>query len=92
MVDEYIVNLIDDDSMIFTKSINVKELGESRVESMIRELDLEDSDLSINTFAKFKYTEIKILAEGKDRLLLQQKVEFYQKNFSKASKLIYMMI
>ena len=76
MVDEYIVNLIDDDSMIFTKSINVKELGESRVESMIRELDLEDSDVSINTFAKFKYTEIKILAEGKDKLLLQKKVDF----------------
>ncbi|WBW50689.1 CinA family nicotinamide mononucleotide deamidase-related protein [Peptoniphilus equinus] len=75
MVEAYLEDIIHNDSEIIIHSLNVAGLGESRVEDRMRKLNLETSEISLNTFAKFYDTEIKIIAEGKDRLALQNQVD-----------------
>ena len=75
MVDMYVVKNIADSNNILFRSINVVGLGEASVETSLREMDLEDEEISVNTFAKFSETEIKIIAEGKNREELQKKID-----------------
>lgn len=75
MVDEYLKDYIIDDNEVVIRSLNVAGLGESVVEDKIRKLNLETENISINTFAKFYDTEVKIIAEGKDRNSLIEKVD-----------------
>lgn len=74
MVDKYLKDYIIDDNEVVIRSLNVAGLGESVVEDKIRKLNLETKNISINTFAKFYDTEVKIIAEGKDRNSLVEKV------------------
>lgn len=67
MIDEYLKDFIIDKNQVLIRSLNVASLGESRVEDKIRKLDLEKDNISINTFARFYDTEIKIIAEGQNK-------------------------
>lgn len=74
MVDTYLKDIVFENKNIIIKSLNIGFLGESKVEEIIRKLNLEDEEVSVNTFAKFYDTEIKIIAEGEDLIQLKQKV------------------
>lgn len=67
MVDYYLKDNIAENNEIIVKSLNITGLGESSVEETIRHLKLENNEISINTFAHFYDTEIKIIAEGTDK-------------------------
>ncbi|WP_455257295.1 competence/damage-inducible protein A [Peptoniphilus asaccharolyticus] len=76
MVDEYLTDYIIDENEVVIRSLNVAGLGESVVEDRIRKLNLETENISINTFAKFYDTEVKIIAEGHDRNSLIEQVDY----------------
>lgn len=67
MVDYYLPKIVQDNQEILIQSLNVIGLGESVVEDRLRKLNLEREDLSINTFAHFTETEIKLIAKGNDK-------------------------
>lgn len=75
MIDFYLKNFINENNQIIVKSVNIAGIGESRVEDILRKLKLEEHNISINTFAKFYDTEIKIIAEGTDTKQLQRKID-----------------
>lgn len=66
MVDAYLAQNIHENQKIIVRSLNVIGLGESLTEDRIRKLDLENKYISINTFAHFTHTEIKLIAKGED--------------------------
>lgn len=66
MVDAYLAQNIHENQKIIVRSLNVIGLGESLTEDRIRKLDLENKYISINTFAHFTQTEIKLIANGED--------------------------
>lgn len=74
MVDNYVIKNLAEENDIILKSVNIVGIGEAAAETRLRELNLEDEDISVNTFAKFSETEIKIIAEGKDKKELVKKV------------------
>ncbi|MDO5036829.1 MAG: competence/damage-inducible protein A [Tissierellia bacterium] len=64
MVDDLVANYLPKgDFDIYLKSIQVMLLGESTIESRLRELGLESPETSINTFAKLGEVEIKIISK-----------------------------
>ncbi|WP_138158917.1 competence/damage-inducible protein A [Peptoniphilus catoniae] len=75
MVDKYTMKYLINDRSIIIKSVNIAGLGESKVEDRLRKLNLEDSEVSLNTFARYYDTEVKIIAEGEDRTKLISKVD-----------------
>lgn len=75
MVDEYLVKNIKENNNIMIRSINVVGHGESITEDKLRKLDLEDDEISINTFAHFSETEIKIVGEGEDMVKVAKKID-----------------
>lgn len=66
MVDAYLAQNIHENQKIIVRSLNVIGLGESLTEDRIRKLNLENKYISINTFAHFTQTEIKLIAKGVD--------------------------
>lgn len=66
MVDAYLAQNIHENQKIIVRSLNVIGLGESLTEDRIRKLNLENKCISINTFAHFTQTEIKLIAKGED--------------------------
>ena len=64
MVDAYLAQNIHENQKIIVRSLNVIGLGESLTEDRIRKLNLENKYISINTFAHFTQTEIKLIAKG----------------------------
>ncbi|MDK8282156.1 MAG: competence/damage-inducible protein A [Peptoniphilus lacrimalis] len=66
MVDAYLAQNIHENQKIIVRSLNVIGLGESLTEDRIRKLNLENKYISINTFAHFTQTEIKLIAKGDD--------------------------
>lgn len=66
MVDAYLAQNIHENQKIIVMSLNVIGLGESLTEDRIRKLNLENKYISINTFAHFTQTEIKLIAKGED--------------------------
>ena len=66
MVDSYLAQNIHENQGVIVRSLNVIGLGESLTEDRIRKLNLENKYISINTFAHFTQTEIKLIAKGED--------------------------
>lgn len=66
MVDAYLAQNIHENQKIIVRSLNIIGLGESLTEDRIRKLNLENKYISINTFAHFTQTEIKLIAKGED--------------------------
>lgn len=75
MVTKYLAENIGEKNDILIKSLNVVGVGEAATEDRIRKLHIEDSEISINTFAHFSETEIKIIAEGDDKSSLKIKMD-----------------
>ncbi len=75
MVDYYLPENIIDSNEFIIKSLNVIALGESYVEDTLLRLDLERENLSINTFAHFANTELKIVCYGSDKEAVQKQVD-----------------
>lgn len=75
MVDKYLPEIILNNDNILVKSINVVGLGESIVEDRLRKLNLEKDNLSINTFAKFTQTEVKLIAKGNNKKNLEDLIK-----------------
>ncbi|RVU54164.1 competence/damage-inducible protein A [Anaerosphaera multitolerans] len=74
MINYYLKSNIKENNGIVLKSLNITGLGESTIEEIIRNLNLEKEHISINTFAHFYDTEIKIIAEGLDEHSLNVEV------------------
>ena len=79
MVDRYLFENIIEKSDIVIRSLNVIGVGEAATEDRIRHLDLEDENISINTFAHFSETEIKIIGEHEDLDYLNNKINYIAK-------------
>ncbi len=75
MVDNYLSEIIKSDDNIIVKSLDVIGLGESRVEEKIRKLNIENGNVSINTFAHQGYTEIKIIGKSNDFTFVSKSIE-----------------
>lgn len=90
MVEEYLADYIHDENEIVIRSLNVASLGESVVEDRLRKLNLETSNITLNTFARFYDTEIKIIAEGTNREVLENEVQIVvQKLYVEFGSLLY---
>lgn len=74
MVDRYLVENIVENNDIVMKSLNVIGVGEAATEDRIRKLNINDEEISINTFAHFSETEIKIIIEGSNIDILNSKM------------------
>lgn len=75
MFENHVMNLIKSDDHIIIKSINTMGIGESSLETELKELGIEESGFEIATFAKSGTVEIKIIARGKDEELLEKKIQ-----------------
>ncbi|MBP2025504.1 competence/damage-inducible protein A [Peptoniphilus stercorisuis] len=74
MVNKYVLNNIYEDNDIEILSINIIGLGESNIEDRIRKLNINYNNVTINTFAHFYDTEVKIIAEGLNSELLKEEI------------------
>lgn len=74
MVNKYVLSNIYEDNDIETLSINIIGLGESNIEDRIRKLNIDYNNITINTFAHFYDTEVKIIAEGLNSELLKEEI------------------
>lgn len=75
MVDAYLPKIVKSEENIIIKSLDVIGLGEARVERMIRALNIENDNVSINTFAHQGYTEIKIIGKSNDFSFVSKSIE-----------------
>ena len=76
MFEDNVKDLIHDDLIIITKSVNTIGIGESSLESHLMELELSTSNTSIATFAKDGTVEIKIISKGKDKEEIQSEIDY----------------
>lgn len=74
MFENYVMDLIREDFSIVVKSINTIGIGESTLEAELRTLDIFEDGFDIATFANLGNCEIKLIARGIDRDLLQEKM------------------
>lgn len=75
MFDNHVRDLIHDDILIVSKSINTVGIGESSLESRLLELDLATANTNIATFAKDGTVEIKIIGKGIDEIQIQAEIK-----------------
>lgn len=79
MFENSVSDLIRVDLKILTTSINTVGIGESTLESRIRELDLSTKNTSVLTFAKEGTIEIKIISKNKDENPISQEIKDIKK-------------
>ena len=72
MFEDYVTELIKGDLHISIRSINTIGLGESALEEIIREMDINIPDFTVNTYASLGTVEIKIVGKGYDKELLER--------------------
>ncbi len=75
MFEDKVVDLIKDDHIIIVKSINTSGLGESTLETQLKQLDISYPDFTITTYAGSGSVEIKVIGRGSDRLRLEMESE-----------------
>lgn len=64
MFENEVAPLLKSDSIIISKSINTVGIGESVLEMELNNMDFNDKNVSIATFAKNGYVEIKLIGKG----------------------------
>lgn len=67
MFEEHVLPKLKTDIFLATKSINTLEIGESELETILREIELHYPEIEIATYASYGAVEIKII--GKDNNL-----------------------
>lgn len=75
MFEKYVIPLIKEDYSIISKSINLYGIGESTLESSLKEMPIWHYDnIVIATFAKTGNIEIKIIGKGNDESLVIRQI------------------
>ncbi|WP_312906941.1 competence/damage-inducible protein A [Tissierella praeacuta] len=74
MFNNEVLPLLHEDFNIINKSINIIGIGESQLEMQIKDLINKDPDIKIATFAKELEVEIKIVGKGKNKDIIENKV------------------
>ena len=72
MFEKHVSPIIKQDFFITTKSINTIGIGESALEMKIKDIILRYKDLTIATYAKEGAVEIKIIAKGQNRNIIEE--------------------
>lgn len=72
MFEGFVTELIKDDLHISIRSINTIGIGESALEEILREMDINIPDFTVNTYASLGTVEIKIVGKGYDKELLER--------------------
>ena len=80
MFEKYVVPLIKEDYTIIQRSINLYGIGESTLESQLKEMPIWLYDnIIIATFAKVGDIEIKIIGKGKDSIIVENQINEIKK-------------
>ncbi len=80
MFEKYVTPLIKEDYNILTKSINLSGIGESSLESQLKELPIWNyENLVIATFTKGDHIEIKIIGKGKVKSTIENQINNIKK-------------
>ena len=66
MLDNYAMPLIKKDNTTMVKTINTIGIGESQLEMILRNINIENTNSTIATYAKEGRVDIKIVSSGKD--------------------------
>ncbi|CAK7043762.1 competence/damage-inducible protein A [uncultured Tissierella sp.] len=74
MFSNEVIPLIHEDYNIIVKSVNIIGIGESQLEMKIKDLINKDSDIIIATFAKEGEVEVKIIGKGKNKDIIENKI------------------
>ena len=75
MFEKYVVPLIKEDYTIIQRSINLYGIGESTLESQLKEMPIWLYDnIIIATFAKVGDIEIKIIGKGKESIIVENQI------------------
>ena len=75
MFEKYVIPLIKEDNNIMQRSINLYGIGESTLESQLKEMPIWFYDnISIATFAKTGNLEIKIIGKGKVKAIVENQI------------------
>lgn len=72
MFEDYVTQLIKGDLHISIRSINTIGMGESTLEEILREMDLDIPGFTVNTYASLGTVEIKIIGKGNDKEELER--------------------
>ncbi len=83
MFEDYVTELIKGDLHIAIRSINTIGLGESALEEIIREMDINIPDFTVNTYASLGTVEIKIVGKGYDKEILERNSKILIERLSK---------
>lgn len=76
MFEKYVIPLIKEDYNILVRSINLYGIGESSLETGLKNLPLWNyNNISIATFAKSGDLEIKIIGKGTDKAKVEDEIE-----------------
>lgn len=74
MFNNEVIPLIHEDFNIIVRSVNLIGIGESQLEMHIKDLIYQDPDITIATFAKEGEIEVKIIGKGKDKNIIEGKI------------------
>lgn len=90
MFDNYVVDLIKDDYNIYVKSINTIGIGESQLETDLKELNIDIDGFSVSTYASRGCVEIKVIGKSLDKDYLDDRSKIIiEKIESKVGNYIY---
>jgi len=90
MFDNYVTNLVKDDQIVMVKSINTIGIGESQLETDLKELEISIDGFVISTYASKGCVEIKVIGKSKDNSYLEDNFKtIIEKITSKIGKNIY---
>lgn len=74
MFEKYVRPIIMQDFFIITKSINTIGIGESALEMEIKDIILNEKDITIATYAKEGEVEVKIIAKGQSKDFIEERL------------------
>ncbi len=74
MFEQGVVPLISEEHIIISKSINTIGIGESSLETQLLKMNLNTKNISVTTFPSEGEVEIKIIAKGKDKTILNNEL------------------
>lgn len=75
MFENHVKDLIQDDYIMLTKSVNTVGIGESSLESRLNELNLAYENINIATFARDGRVEIKLIGKGLSRQEIERDMD-----------------
>lgn len=74
MFDNYAMPLIKQDNITIVKTINTIGIGESQLEMILKDIDIESGNSTIATYAKEGRVDIKIVSQGKNKEKIKEEL------------------